>query len=368
MNKQSSLKSRGSLLERAAEVYDFNAFIQPAPMPPRRLERDVAPRAPEPEQDVVQHVGPAAEEKISRQKQPIILSPVIDDVGDVAEPAEAPLELTDAWLDAPHPSDAFDAEMAPAPVPWPEAPARRGRSGNVDRESLLKAGFILPGAAATGLAEEFRIIKRQLLLGVNGLAGIADTKRQTILVCSAQADEGKTFCAVNLALSLATEKDLEVLLVDGDFAKPEVLSILGLESGPGLVDAIENKDADPEAFVIQTDIGSLSVLPAGRHANNVTELIASERTSAVLAQLTRRNLRRVVIFDSPPALMASPASVLATHVGQVMMVVRADKTTEAELREALGLLSGCDKVSLMLNGASFPSGGRRFGSYYGYGQ
>jgi Mrp family chromosome partitioning ATPase len=74
-----------------------------------------------------------------------------------------------------------------------------------------------------------------------------------------------------------------------------------------------------------------------------------------------------VIFDSPPALMASQASVLAEHVGQVLIVVRADQTTEADLKEAVSLLSACEHVSLMLNGAGFAASGRRFGAYYGYG-
>ena len=92
------------------------------------------------------------------------------------------------------------------------------------------------------------------------------------------------------------------------------------------------------------------------------------RTRAVLADLTVRHPRRIVLFDSPPALMASPASVLATHVGQVMMVVRADQTTEADLKEAVGLLSGCPHLGLMLNATGFAATGRRFGGYYGYGQ
>jgi exopolysaccharide/PEP-CTERM locus tyrosine autokinase len=226
----------------------------------------------------------------------------------------------------------------------------------------------MPDAAVTGLAEEFRIIKRQLLLGAGGKTHLPDEKRRAILICSAQPDEGKTFCAVNLAMSLASEKEVEVLLVDGDFPKPEVLATLGLEGGPGLIDAIADPGLDPESLVIATDIPGLSVLPAGRHVNNVTELLSSDRTREVLAVLAGASRRRLVIFDSPPALVASPATVLATHVGQLVMVVRADRTTEADLREAVGLLSGCEDISLILNGAGFAANGRRFGSYYGYGQ
>ncbi|PWG01137.1 AAA family ATPase [Sphingosinicella humi] len=318
MTQGNALKSGGSLLERAAQIYDFNSGLR------------IAPPAP-------------------------LASAVAE-----AAPVEKPAAETPPQVERPK---AEKAQVSPPAAP--HRPLAASRFGKVDREALRTAGYILPDAPVTGLAEEFRIIKRQLLLGVSG-DHIAEDKRRTILVCSSQPNEGKTFSAVNLALSLATEKDLEVLLVDGDFDKPEVLSTLGLEEGPGLIDAIADPAADVESHVIRTDIEGLAVLPAGSRTNNVTELLASSRTRQVLADLTRRHPRRIVLFDSPPALMASPATVLATHVGQVMMVVRADVTTESDLREAVGLLSGCDAVSLMLNAAGFAANGRRFGSYYGY--
>ena len=315
MNQHTPLRSGGSLLERAAELYGFG--LTPVPLGPEPA------LAPEP-----QPVAPAPEPEATRA--------------------------------APEPAPRAAPEPAPRPAP------RRAASGPraaVDRDRLREAGFIEPDAPGGGLAEEFRIVKRQLLLAASG-----GPKARTILVCSAQANEGKTFCAVNLALSLAAERELEVLLVDSDFPKPEILSTLGLEGGAGLVDALADPSLDPESLVIRTDVEGLSVLPAGRHAAEVTELLASARTREVLARLAEADERRILIFDSPPALMASPASFLATHAGQVMMVVRADRTTETDLREAVGLLSGCDQIRLLLNGAGFAASGRRFGSYYGYGQ
>lgn len=312
MNKHSSLAASGSLLERAAQIYNFETEL---------LTRPVA--------------GPPA------MQPPSSVSP------------QAESEVT--------PADAAPVRAAPDQ-------ARGGRSAIVDRQLIRKAGFLLPDAPISALAEEFRIIKRQLLLGVSATSTVAEAKRQTILVCSAQPNEGKTFCAINLALSMAGEKDIDVLLVDGDFAKPEIPSLLGLKTGPGLTDAIADLASDPNDFVIRTDIGGLSVLPAGRQLNNTTELLASGRTAKVLAALAEGRKQRVIIFDSPPALVASPAAVLASHAGQVMMVVRADSTTETDLREALALLSACDSISLMLNRASLAVSGRKFGSYYGLGQ
>jgi exopolysaccharide/PEP-CTERM locus tyrosine autokinase len=266
---------------------------------------------------------------------------------------------------------------AAAPVaasPEPEvakakpAPQRVGGKAVVDREKLRALGFIVPDAPTGPIAEEFRLVKRQLLLGAAPGSSVPADKRQTILVCSSQPDEGKTFCALNLALSLAGEREHEVLLVDADFPKPEILSILGIEAGRGFVDALADPALDPESLVVRTDIGSLSVLAAGRQTNDVPELLGSERTREVLERLTAGRPNRIVLFDSPPALMASAASVLATHVGQLAMVVRADATTEADLKEAVSMLSGCRHTSLLLNGVGFAATGRKFGSYYGYGQ
>jgi exopolysaccharide/PEP-CTERM locus tyrosine autokinase len=304
-------------------------------------------------------------ERPRKRKQPLVLSAPEPDLDQIAEPAgEAPMPFPLAES-APVPPVALVPEL-PEAVPVEPAPTP-SRFGTVNHKALLDGGFITPDAPVSTLAEEFRIIKRQLLLKVSGGSEVAADKRQTVLLCSAQPDEGKTFCALNLALSLAAEQDVEVLLVDGDFAKPEIVKLLGLDDGPGLIDAVADPGLDVNDFVIATDIPGLSVLPAGRQMNNITELLASGRTRQVLSDLTRRHPRRIVIFDSPPALMASAASVLASQVGQVLLVVRADETTEADLKEAVALLSACKDMSLMLNGAGFAATSRRFG-YYGYGQ
>lgn len=315
---------RPSLLERAAEIYDFSsgALIAPAPIP-------IEPaRAPEP---------PAA----------------------VAEPI---------WEPSPRP----EPEPAPAPAPVAEAPRpiRRAvsapvRTANVDRERMRREGFLLPEGSPGPLAEELRLVKRHLLHAMAARKGAARAKDRCVLVASGRPGEGKTYCALNLALSLAGEQEVDVLLVDGDFSKPEIPARLGIEAGPGLIDAILDPDADPESFVLGTDVEGLSILPAGRQANNVPELLASERTREMLAALAAADPRRIILFDSPPALMASSAGVLASHVGQVLVVVRADTTTESDLKETIGLLSASSDIALVLNGAGFAASGRRFGTYEG---
>jgi len=258
------------------------------------------------------------------------------------------------------------AEIPSAFQPLPFDPAPRDVAP-VDRERLARLGFVVPGGPVTGLAEEFRLVKRQLLGNIARRVSLPEEKRRTVLIASSRPDEGKSFCAINLALSLSGERENEVLLIDGDFSKPEVLKTLGIADGPGLVEALADPRVEPEDLVIRTDVPGLSVLPSGRKTNNVPELLASDRTREVLAKLVAGDGRRIILFDSPPALMASPATVLSTLVGQTLVVVRADQTTEADLRETIGLLQGCDHIGLILNGAGVAVSGRKFGEYDGYG-
>ncbi len=305
MNKYSPPRKPGSLLERAGEIYDYIPAV-------RTVESDGSAAKVQPHETSARQVTPVT---------------------------QRPLEVYE------------------------------GARVMVDRDKLREAGFIVPDGPVTGISEEFRIIKRQLLLAAKGSQKTNPVPYgERILICSAHPDEGKTFCALNLALSIAAEKDNEVLLVDADFAKPSILSSLGLEGSKGLMDALADPQLPVENCIIHTDIPGLAILPAGDQTNADTEYLASSRTEQVLNRLTQNNPHRIVIFDSPPALSASPASVLATHVGQVVMVVKADETTETALRDALSLMGGCEHIQLLLNGTKFSPTGRRFGSYYGYGE
>ena len=262
------------------------------------------------------------------------------------------------------------AVVAPfAPTPIFDAPSPfSGQRHAIDREHLRAAGFIVPGDPVTALLEEFRLVKRQIMLAAaESRAGIGAPHGERILIASAHSGEGKTWCAVNLALAIAAEKDNEVLLVDADFAKPSVLSTLGLPGGPGLMDALADPTLAVEDCVVGTDVAGLYVLPAGRTTNSDTEFLAASRAAQVFERLSEQSPSRLIIFDSPPVLAASPAAELASIVGQTLVVVRAERTGEAALKDTLSLLSGCEDIKLLLNGVQFSPTGRRFGSYYGYG-
>jgi exopolysaccharide/PEP-CTERM locus tyrosine autokinase len=333
-----------SLLERAAKVYDLNAHRRAR----NALEADGL-----------------AEPSVADDEPLAATSAVEHDSELRSEPTSGPLQ---AFLD---PTFLAIPEELRAPVGEEFSdefylPDSADDTARIDRGMLAANGMIVPGAPVGPLAEEFRLIKRQLLISAARIAESESAdKARMVLVCSARPSDGKTFCAINLALSIAAERDTEVLLVDADVAKPDIVNRLGLTDGPGLLDALGDARIDVEDLVIETDVPHLSILPAGSRTTMDTELLASARTKAVIARLLEANPRRVVIFDSPPALAASPAAVLAMRVGQVMLVVRADRTPENELRAAVNLLDGCDHIQLVLNAVSFVQGGARFGSYYG---
>ena len=255
-----------------------------------------------------------------------------------------------------------EVQHARAAEPAAYAPQWTGPMQEIDRIALAQAGYLLPDGLVTAMGEEFRLLKRGLLPQLAG-----NPLGNRILICSAHSGEGKSFCAINLALSLAAEKDREILLVDSDFGKPGIPEALGLKSGPGLLDALADPAIAIEDCVIRTDIPSLAVLPAGRRSNNDTELVASARTETLLRRLTDGRPDRILLFDSPPLLAASAAGVLASHAAVALLVVRADRTSESALRDAAGMLKGAGQVQLLLNGVTFSATGRRFGGYYGTG-
>lgn len=332
--KDGESKPRESLIERAAGRFDFAHMARPAiSIPP------VAPSRP-----VVPPVAPM---------KPI--SPTTSSVPAAVDAAvEAPVVEAFASQPSAHPE-------TPPPVPF------TGVRHPIDRDRLREQGLIVPEGSVTGLVEEFRIVKRQLLMQAADLRRQnAGPAAQRVLISSPHPGEGKTYCALNLALTIAAEKESEVLLVDADFAKPSILSTLGLPGGPGLMDALMDESIDVAQCVLGTDVPGLWVLPAGDTTVNDSEYLGTSRAGQVLDRLTEGAPRRIVIFDSPPALAASPAAELAKHVGQVVVIVRADRTGQGALEDAVSLLDGCPNVQLMLNGAQFSPSGRRFGAYYGY--
>jgi exopolysaccharide/PEP-CTERM locus tyrosine autokinase len=245
----------------------------------------------------------------------------------------------------------------------PDAPSKgQGQYVELNLARLRSQGFVTPDAATSRIADEFRVIKRPIIKNALGQGDERVRHGNLIMVTSSLPGEGKTFTSINLAMSIAMEYDSRVLLVDGDVAHPSMPGMLGTPHSPGLLDLLTRDDIDVADALVKTNVERLTLLPAGSRQRRSTELLASEQMASLLRDLASRYSDRIVIFDSPPLLATTEARVLATHMGQIMMVVAADATSHHALNQALGTIESCDIVLMLLNKASQTD----VGTYYGY--
>jgi exopolysaccharide/PEP-CTERM locus tyrosine autokinase len=237
---------------------------------------------------------------------------------------------------------------------------------SLDLARLERMGFLTPESGRGQLTEEIRHIKRPLLLNAFQKGISHGDSSNLIMVTSARPGEGKTFTSVNLAMSIAKERGKTVLLVDADVAKPNVSRTLGLPSKlPGLVDYLSDDSLTLADTMLKTNVPNLRVLTSGRTHIHSTELLASEAMRLLVEELSQRYSDRVVIFDSPPMLATTEAAVLAGLVGQIVVVVEAEKTTKQEINEAVGMLDQSKMIGLVLNKARTMFTSDYYG-YYGY--
>lgn len=294
-----------------------------------------------------------------------------------------PVQRKPSIIGTPGSSEAYGAERSARRIdpstlnpqgggtPAGKAPAPKKtykvRKEEIDLVALREAGYLTPDMPPNLMSEEFRIIKRALLLNAFSKGDGRVENGNMVLVTSSNPGEGKSFCTINLALSIATEQDTTVLLVDADFSKPEVLDRLGVAGGKGLMDVVADKSLDIGDCLVRTNIPNLVLLPAGRPSNLTTELLASDRMDAIVSEIANRYPDRMVLLDSPPVLASSAASVLALYAGQTVFVIEAEKTTEPQVKESLTMINACPNINLLLNKTRFSGSNKKFATYYGYG-
>ncbi len=261
--------------------------------------------------------------------------------------------------------EAFEAPLSPE-VKEKKQESRPPRKSHIKLpiERLKENGMLVPNSANGQLAEEYRVIKRPLLMNAFGEGNEVIQNANLILVTSSLPGEGKTFNAVNLALSIAAERDRTVLLVDADVIKPAASRLFGVEDRPGLIDLLEREKTFPEVL-LRTDEPKLAIIPAGRRHLHATELLASEGMKQLARGMSRKYPDRIIIFDSPPLLATTQAGVLANHVGQVVLVVESESTPQYIVGEAVRILSDCDVVGCVLNKTK-QGFGLGYYAYYGY--
>lgn len=218
----------------------------------------------------------------------------------------------------------------------------------IDVARLHAKGIASPANSRSMTAEELRHVKRSVLSEAR--AGTNDgLGSNLVMVTSALPSEGKTFVSIALAMSLALERDHSVLLVDGDMTRPRLDKELGFKASRGLVDLLLNPSLQVSDVLLRTDIANFTLLPAGEpHALN-TELVASKRMESLVTELSHRYADRIVIFDSPPVLVTNQALALAQYMGQILLVVAAERTLRSCVEAAVEQLRSVGSLKLVLN-------------------
>ena len=232
----------------------------------------------------------------------------------------------------------------------------------IDLEHLSAMGYVSPHAPSSRRAEEFRMIKRPLLNNVRGNSAAQVLKANRIMVTSSLPREGKTFVSINLALSMALERDTTVLLIDADATRPMALERLALPPAKGLLDVLSDPSLDVQTFILRTNVERLSILPAGTLNEQATEMLASKRMSSLVDKLVAQDPNRILVFDAPPLLGSTESRVLAAHMGQVVLVIEADRTPQGHVSDALVTLENCPVVMTLLNKSSTSEAGSYYGS------
>jgi receptor protein-tyrosine kinase len=238
---------------------------------------------------------------------------------------------------------------------------------HIDLERLREQGMLTPETGRNKIAEEYRLIKRPLLANAFGHGDNPIVENgNLIMVTSSIPGEGKSFTAINLAISMATEMENTVLLVDADVTKSAITRMLDIQADRGILDVLRNPRLPLSDVLIKTDIAKLTVLPAGQTFSHATELLASSAMRNFVHEISTRYPDRIIIFDTPPLLATSEATVLASYMGQVVFVVEAERTPQEAVTDALSHLANHEHVGLLLNKVPHRSAAGDY-YYYGYG-
>jgi protein-tyrosine kinase len=237
----------------------------------------------------------------------------------------------------------------------------------LDMAALEKAGLVVGHKVRTRISEEFRITVGHLLRSMHANYSPGHGAPNVIMVTSARPGEGKSFSTLNLAGSIAQHTQREVLLVDVDAKQRSISNELGLSERPGLLDLSTNTSLRIEDVIVRTAIPHLSVITIGSgHTVGTGEISPTRPVTALVERIARRYPNAVVLLDAPPCLSTSDPSTLAPFVGQIVMVVEAERTQRNEIVAALDLVKACSLVTLMLNKIRLTTS-YTFGAYHYFG-
>lgn len=255
-------------------------------------------------------------------------------------------------------------EPAAAPVAESAIDQEEVLSLEVDLEDLDARGFVSVSNTRKVINEEYREIKRKLLKNAFGALSKTLNNSNIIMVSSARPSEGKTFTAINLAISIAAEQDKTVLLVDADVLKPNVTRTLKVDPREGLMEYLLDETKDISDVLYKTNVDKLKIIPAGQTHHLSTELLASERMSETVNEFANRYSDRIVIIDTPPLVGINESAVLASFAGQAVIVTEEGRTQLNDINSIVDRLNPDMAVGFVVNKAVNESADN--GSYYGY--
>ena len=244
-----------------------------------------------------------------------------------------------------------------ATPPWP------AKHITLDVDAMRAQGYVPEAGVAQQFANHYRRIKRPLIDKASRATDSSPLDPRVIMVTSALPGDGKTFTSINLAMSMALERDMSVLLVDCDVAKRHISTIVGMQEERGLVDALTDESLEIESLVSATNVRGLSILPAGTRTQGTPELLSSNRMRHLIAALCAHMPRRLLLLDSPPLLITDEGRALTKIAGQIALVVRAGHTPRQAVMDAIALFSTEQAGGIILNHVNLT----RSDKYHGYG-
>jgi capsular exopolysaccharide synthesis family protein len=183
------------------------------------------------------------------------------------------------------------------------------------------------------------------------------------MVTSAIPDDGKTFVAANLAISIARGVEEHVLLVDCDMRRPSIHSRFGYKDDcPGLSSYLSHNHS-LDTLLRRTAVDKLTILPGGPQPPNPSELLSSEAMKDLLIETSNRYNDRYVIVDSPPPQLTAETTALANYIDGIIVVVKYGVTPKDRIKNLLEKIGREKVIGVVMNSYRIPAMER-----YGYGQ
>lgn len=233
----------------------------------------------------------------------------------------------------------------------------------LDLDSLSAKGMVDNSAERRLINEEYRAIKRKILSNAFGPLSKTLDRSNVVMVTSSKPGEGKTFTAVNLALSIASEQDKTVLLVDADVLRPNVMKTLGSRNREGLIEYLLGEKQNISDVMLSTNIPKLKLIAAGKSHHLSNELLASEVMRATVDEFSTRYKDRIVIIDTPPLLGINETSVLANLAGQAIVVCEEGRSKIHDIKNSVSHLNPEMAIGFVVNKSLRQDNGP---GYYGY--